>query len=358
MLAKYHLKTLDGIRGIACLLVIMAHYMIQAGVKGQYGQQTGALGVIIFFALSGFLMMHVTRNLEFDVKNIKIFFVKRFARVIPLFYTSLIILYIYQKICIALGVDSRFLAFNGLASIKEVLLNVIFIKGDVVFWSIGPEIVFYLIFPILWYFKKYGDMKFLMVCLLLFLFIRSINFYTYWPYNFTRIGFTLQYFIFGSFSYIFFDENRNERQDRKNLIFLISFILILSFSPYFGGTITGYDCIPMEYKDLYVKQPYLYFIVPFLIVSAANSKISNIIFGNALFSFFGKISFSMYIWHYVVIRMFSSLIGNSAINIMLFFIFVLLPVVSFLIYLSYRFLETPSSKYASHFFTKIVNKNA
>ncbi|MCH4024409.1 MAG: acyltransferase [Acetobacter sp.] len=357
MLYKYHLKALDGIRGIACLLVIMAHYMIQAGVKGSYGQQTGALGVIIFFVLSGFLMMHVTKNLEFTVKNIEIFFVKRFSRVIPLFYISLLILYIYQKICTALGVNDSFLAFNNLSSIKEVLLNVVFVKGDVVFWSIGPEIVFYLMFPIIWYFKKYGNMKFLMICLFVFLFFRSTNFYTDWNFNFTRIGFTFQYFLFGSFSYIFFDENRNEREDRKNLIFLVSLLLVLSFSPYLGGKITGYDCVPIEYKDLYTKQPYLYFIVPFLIVSSANSKISNIIFGNAVFSFFGKMSFSMYIWHYVVIRMFSGFIGNPTINIPLFFIFVLMPIVSFVSYISYKFLETPLSKYASCIFTKLVSKN-
>ncbi|WP_264819183.1 acyltransferase family protein, partial [Acetobacter tropicalis] len=199
---------------------------------------------------------------------------------------------------------------------------------------------------------------FLMVCLFLFLFVRSTNFYTYWPFNFTRIGFTFQYFLFGSFSYIFFDENRNERGGKKNLIFLVALFLILPFSPYFGGKITGYDCMPMEYKDLYVKQPYLYFMVPFLIVSAANSKVSNVLFGNVIFSFLGKISFSMYIWHYVVIKMFSSFIGNPAINITLFFICVLMPVVSFLSYLSYRFVETPSSKCASRIFTKIVNKNA
>lgn len=78
MLEKYHLKSLDGIRGIACTLVIISHYLIQINYKEYYGHQIGSLGVMIFFSLSGFLMMHVTKRIDPTKNNIKIFFLKEF----------------------------------------------------------------------------------------------------------------------------------------------------------------------------------------------------------------------------------------------------------------------------------------
>lgn len=357
MLEKYHLKSLDGIRGIACTLVIISHYLIQINYKEYYGHQIGSLGVMIFFSLSGFLMMHVTRKIDPTINNIKIFFFKRISRIIPLFYSSLIIIFLYQNILRYMGLNEKLLAFNELISFKEVILNALLIKGDVVFWSIGPEIVFYAIFPLIWYFGRFSISKSFFISVSIFLIFRSTNFFVYWPLNFTRISFVSQYFLFGCVSYFFFDPEKHNKKEHKNILFYISFISIVSFSPVIGYILTGSDLFPNEFVKMYVVQKYFFFFIPFFIVSCANSSVANYILGNKLFCFLGKISFSMYIWHYIFIRILSDFIIYNNINYFLFFVFIIMPLCSFFSYLSYKFIETPQANFLNRIILPYLIRN-
>src|SRR5690606_14005077 len=92
-----HIKSLDGIRGLAVIFVVLAH-------GGEMSNQIdfiinfkgfGKLGVFFFFVLSAFLLdMYIAKALINEKANKKYwlnYFLRRFLRIYPLFFVSLLI---------------------------------------------------------------------------------------------------------------------------------------------------------------------------------------------------------------------------------------------------------------------------
>src|SRR3954469_7302203 len=95
-----HVPALDGIRGVAILLVLFFHMMLIAGngplprlIQKTWGY--GWAGVDLFFVLSGFLITGIL--LDAKAKNpttwnfFKNFYARRTVRIFPLYYAFLIV---------------------------------------------------------------------------------------------------------------------------------------------------------------------------------------------------------------------------------------------------------------------------
>jgi peptidoglycan/LPS O-acetylase OafA/YrhL len=91
---------LDGLRGLAILLVILCHYVQDGGPIGMryslvrragevIGQ--GTIGVDLFFILSGFLIGGILLNSRSSPKYYSTFYIRRFFRIIPIYYSWLIL---------------------------------------------------------------------------------------------------------------------------------------------------------------------------------------------------------------------------------------------------------------------------
>ena len=92
---------LDGVRGMAILLVLVAHFPFEIfncsnspyyeSVFGKIGM-IGTTGVDLFFILSGFLITNILlANKDNDIKTFfKNFYVRRSLRIFPLYYGVLI----------------------------------------------------------------------------------------------------------------------------------------------------------------------------------------------------------------------------------------------------------------------------
>lgn len=88
------LPSLDGLRAISILLVLAAH-MLALGPKWlQLNATAGAMGMSMFFALSGFLIVSSLKR-NADVAE---FVVRRFTRIIPLAYAYVLVLLAAQII--------------------------------------------------------------------------------------------------------------------------------------------------------------------------------------------------------------------------------------------------------------------
>src|ERR1700722_8491991 len=76
------LPVLDGLRAISILLVLACH-LLPLGPKAlQLNETAGAMGMSLFFALSGYLITSgLIRN-----PNIQEFLVRRLSRILPLAY--------------------------------------------------------------------------------------------------------------------------------------------------------------------------------------------------------------------------------------------------------------------------------
>lgn len=86
-----HIPELDGLRGIAVLLVLW-HHVNSPTILPELPGWFGRFGVHLFFVLSGFL---ITRILMYNRQHgipIRNFIIRRGSRIFPLYYLVLVLL--------------------------------------------------------------------------------------------------------------------------------------------------------------------------------------------------------------------------------------------------------------------------
>src|SRR5882672_1783125 len=141
-----HMPQLDGIRAIAVALVLMTHYTHFRWTL--IGSRTG---VLLFFILSGFLITGILLDIKEAMTGsasqsafaLRQFYCRRFLRIFPLFYATLLVTYIagFPDVRIYLGWHAAYLS-NFLFFWKQSYLGY---AGH--FWSLAVEEQFYLVWP-------------------------------------------------------------------------------------------------------------------------------------------------------------------------------------------------------------------
>lgn len=135
---KAMLPNLDGLRAIACLLVVISHLSLPWHIAS-----LGDTGVGVFFCLSGFLMAYLYGHLPWNIDAVSRYAIARFSRIAPIYWAVILL-------CTLLTIiDNHFILpiDSGLQFIRHMLFG-----GSVgVFWSISPEVQFYVFFMLLWW---------------------------------------------------------------------------------------------------------------------------------------------------------------------------------------------------------------
>lgn len=134
---------LEGLRGVAILLVMVAHLIPVIG--GLSVVKWGGLGVNIFFVLSGFLITSILVAEERRTGSISLkqFYLRRVFRIFPVFY--LFVLFVGLLKLTGVSPDpARDLLISGL------FLRNIFGHGDFTghLWSVSLEEQFYFLWPL------------------------------------------------------------------------------------------------------------------------------------------------------------------------------------------------------------------
>ncbi len=149
------LAALDAMRGYAILGVVLAHTAQWAPPAAGWAAQfcaNGALGVQLFFVASAFaLFLSQDRRRGGERHPVAGFFLRRFFRIVPMFYAGLIFFVLLA------GGRPRFWAPHGVTPL-DVGLTAVFLNGwhpetiNAVVpggWSIVAEVSFYLLLPLL-----------------------------------------------------------------------------------------------------------------------------------------------------------------------------------------------------------------
>lgn len=161
--ARSHVPALDGVRGLAIVLVLISHLMLFNDRTGsRFGDSLAALrglgwvGVDLFFVLSGFLITGILYDTLHNPRYFRSFYMRRFLRIFPLYYGFLFFL-------LLLGHWARGLHFDWDGR-QYVLLTYLQNTGlwfpvtgfhvgawaDLDhFWSLAVEEQFYLVWPLL-----------------------------------------------------------------------------------------------------------------------------------------------------------------------------------------------------------------
>lgn len=156
------LSALDGLRGIAALLVVVLHFQHfnpwfdLPGLGGSEVLTQSYLWVDLFFVLSGFVLAHVYadgfRRGPPGWGQVRSFWLARFARVYPLHLAALLLLagLVAVGFIQSLGRDGRcYDAWNLAASLALVHVwdTTYGLCWNVPSWSIGAEAAAYALFP-------------------------------------------------------------------------------------------------------------------------------------------------------------------------------------------------------------------
>jgi peptidoglycan/LPS O-acetylase OafA/YrhL len=157
---------LDVIRSVAILLVLIAH----AGFSNFYGIKLGGLGVEIFFVLSGFLIGQILiKDFSKSVskKVVFNFWIRRWYRTLPLYYTVVILRFIFFDSSLGWKVIVYFFFLQN---------NFVGIDFMPVSWSLVIEEWFYLVIPIMVYviFNKGLNKNKFTIFLILFIILENV----------------------------------------------------------------------------------------------------------------------------------------------------------------------------------------
>lgn len=296
-----HYNQLDVFRGLAALSVCAVHFNYNSNFFHNYF----AMGIFVqlFFSLSGFVIFLNYHNSLNKFKDLTKFVKKRFKRLYPLHFFFLIIFALLECLKYFLSLkygisgDDKIFEVNN---IKNFLLNIFFLQHfaesanfNIPAWSISVEIMLYITFALLVLYLKRFIVLISIIYSLFFIYFFSnlygasntINAYYSGLYSF---------FIGCLFCYLFI----------KNKIFIKSFfyeIFYLIIITLFIGEIFYFKLL-VEYNYFYsIFFGLIFFLSCYL---NKNSIIYKFLF-NSFFIFLGKISYSIYLSHLLVITFLS-----------------------------------------------------
>lgn len=161
--AARHIPQLDGLRGLAILLVLAHHCWGYAGISwlGLLGR-AGWVGVDLFFVLSGFLITGILLDTRDSPAYFRSFYARRTLRIFPLYYVTLAGLTVAAA---SLPIGESLLTHAPTARLLSwlYLANwVTNVSGGAHFWSLAVEEQFYLVWP--WCVRKLSPLALRRAC--------------------------------------------------------------------------------------------------------------------------------------------------------------------------------------------------
>lgn len=373
-------EELDSLRGIAAIIVMFLHmYEIIPENKFikilfEYGPLrlfiSGGESVILFFVLSGFVL-----SLPFYNKSnfgYIPFIIKRICRIYIPYLVSIIAvlgcreMFYTGKTPNLSGWFNSFWTNTANASVLRehlILVDSFLSNLNPVVWSLVHEMRISLVFPFVMYFLIKLNWKKVIILSLLFSLVSVISFYLFKPSDTgTELSATINYiamFIMGAF----IAKYRGEIQKKylsiskrsKILLFLSGLFMYLYVHPSFVLKIIFSNIAPF-YRTVIDSWTVSLGSVIIIVFSMCSVKLSRIL-QVSFISFLGKISYSLYLIHLIVLFSFVRVFFNV---LPIWIIYFSSLIVSLIISsLMYYIIEKPSikvGKYLSKQFL-ILGKN-
>ncbi|HEX2946716.1 MAG TPA: acyltransferase [Clostridia bacterium] len=343
--SAFTLRGADGIRALACLAVMLHHVSQRLSVQWQPSPVVrdinaflllGNTGVSVFFVLSGFLLSYPFWKQFFNggqFPDIKQYAVRRAARIMPGYYLSFVVC---SLIILIFGIPSQYFWIRALSGLTFTagFNYVTFFPNEIngPFWSIGFEVFCYLLMPLFMFVmyrlirKKRTFLKSLIFWLAVVAFVVFLNslihaWFTpdgvrrgwqygiiggakYWMPNYNPIGFFLHFTVgilaSGIAAWLFKISAASGKFGKRG-----GFDIICAFSLSCAFVLLWLVKRAPEFTLGFQRQPYYFPLYALLIgaflAAAPHSNIMGRILDNPFFRYTAKVSFGLYIWHYVII---------------------------------------------------------
>nr|PRK51793.1 O-acetyltransferase OatA [Haemophilus influenzae] len=341
---------IDGLRAIAVISVIIYH-LNENWLSG------GFLGVDIFFVISGFLITGIIiTEIQQNSFSLKQFYTRRIKRIYPAFITVMALvsfiasaIFIYndfnklrKTIELAIAFLSNFYlgltqGYFDLSANENPVLHI---------WSLAVEEQYYLIFPLILIlaYKKFREVKVLFIITLILFFILlatsfvSANFYKevlHQPNIYYLSNLRFPELLVGSLLAIYHNLSNKVQLSKQvnNILAILSTLLLFS-------------CLFLMNNDIaYI--PGITLILPciftaLIIHTTSQNNIVKLCLSNKAIVFIGKISYSLYLYHWIFIAFAYYITGEKQINNQSIAIVIVLTIIFSV--LSYYLIEQPIRK--------------
>jgi peptidoglycan/LPS O-acetylase OafA/YrhL len=329
-----YLRALDGVRGLAILLVLLGHTEIL---------HFGWTGVQLFFVLSGYLITNILLQEKEKPLPLKIkfrnFWMRRVLRIFPLYY-----LYLFCLLGLWLLFDGSGIFIRQLPWLLTYTYNFSSFPGSDIhypvahLWSLSVEEQFYLIYPFLVLLCSRRQLRPVVIILI----IGAVCFRYFYGQHLLQAGYTnagmsnsltfsqIDAFLLGGSITIFNLRNWPARRIQFSILLILVTVIAMGLTVYlsiyhgpfsFNKYITHLGLTP-EYMGLgnhvwsYLLLNVLFAALILLLAAPAKSWLE--IYSQKLFSIqplveMGKISYGMYIIHLGILHIIMLLFQQTGI---------------------------------------------
>ena len=311
-----YLKTLDGIRALAILIIVCYHIWQQSWWAPSIGPisltillRYGFLIVDMMILISSFcLFIPYARSMVYkeDIPSVKEFYLKRITRIFPSYYLALFFFFL-------MGLITKGITFNSFF-FKDTIMHIFFVHNwsvdtllytnySAVLWTIAIEVQFYLIFPfIARAFVKKPQMTYsiMMIIGLLCTYLIAINVdegnLSYYVNHFLLFIPVFANGMLASWFYIKYTKNKKRKVVSDILFTIVSILSIVWYIELCKRVVDNVQLWQIDNR-LLLSLVFMVFIISTLLAS----KIYQKIFDNRLMKFIAVISLNLYIYHHFII---------------------------------------------------------
>lgn len=301
---KYRIKSLDGIRGIACCVIaFLWHYLnMQSRKNGMpyerifnYFYSYGLYAVELFFMLSGFVMAYAYKSRIENGLGFKEYMIKRYKHIYPLMILTLISVSLLQ-FTYKLLVGNYYIYKCDLF---HFILNIFVIQNGWISteqsfngpaWCISVEIFCYILFYIIAYYSKKSKYLYCILSgIIIFISVVIINS----GLNYPILNWFMARGVGSFFLGVLINKanfNTNEVLKRRGTFYLLSLVICYYIIAKFNNINIINEEISMQNLSMFV-------ISPMVIWYTINLKVINRFFSLKIFQYLGSISLDIYMWH-------------------------------------------------------------
>jgi len=304
---KRYIPALDGMRALSIAVVVASHFWVNGPIPGGFG-------VTVFFFISGFLITRLLLS-EFNAEgkvSIGRFYVRRFLRLYPALFILIV------------GLSLLYFAMYGWVDALEIVAALFYFMNYYVLnhpeiqmpirmlWSLAIEEHYYFVFPLLFALLASRPWRFItilavlavavLVWRLVLVFAIGIDLNPVLtpglPYTYIATDCRLDSILWGALLSLLTQTEAGTRFVRRLVnwpVFLIaSAILLAAFLP---------RALSFQETWRYSIQGVTLFPMVACCVYGAQFGILRRVLENGLMVWVGKISYSIYLWHFGIVRL-------------------------------------------------------
>ena len=311
---------IDGLRGLAILLVIVHHSFDPVYGYGPFlnaifaGLSLGWIGVDLFFAISGFLITGILLETKQSAQYFLNFYARRFLRIFPLYYLFCF-LALYVVPCLPCANPLTFepikeqqawlwlYGANILISLKHswvLATNCLELNH---LWSLAVEEHFYLIWPLVIWLCSPRQLKVICLVAISIVFAARIT-YVFGSHDFISAyimtPLRIDALLIGSgVAFLRSEMSPGKFRALGHIALPSMFVLLMASFRFFDWRLSGTfaPSVGLTLLPLFFAASIVY------VVSSSDMSLVKRAFSTPILSFFGKYSYGLYIYHFPVLKM-------------------------------------------------------